>query len=235
MRKIIKKFLCFFILFVLLFYFLFSQGEHDSPQILLAAVVLGITFSFVGTYSEIRFFRAFLTPLKIREKQRSVEGSGEEVQTEFTSRDRALWILDVFMFVLLIIFSIVIVFKKPGEWFYYYFFSIPWVISLSLEIIGHFYNRLIVSAEGITCRFPLYQVHVNWEEIKQIEYHDPAGWMISCRSSKVKALPIVAWWLKFMENDRIVPLDLFAPKFARSKLLKAIHYYAPDMRYMTSE
>lgn len=235
MKKIVKKFLGYWILFTVVLIFLFFMESEISPTPVLAAVALAIPLSLLGTYPEIHYFRASFAPMQVRVKPRAGERPEEEIQTEFTSHNRFSLYLSIAGVVCFIIFAVAAAYLKPENRLSFWLSWITGMLLLIPDIISYFYSRLMVSAEGITCRLPLYQVQVKWDEIKQIEHRGRLGWFISCHTCEVKAFYIVAGWLKFFENDRIIPLNCFAPKFAKSKLLKSIHYYAPGMVFMTEE
>lgn len=235
MRKIAKKFLGHLILSTLLLTFLISEVRISAATVL-TAVAISIPLSIFLTYSEFSYFRASFTPMQVRVKQKAREKPENEIQTEFTSGNSFSLCLSIaivgFLFIL---FAVVVHFRKPYSGSYYRLYGIILMICYSMDMIHGSFGRLTVSTEGITCRFPLYQVQVKWGEINQIEHRGRRGWFISCHSSEVKAFFIVAGCLKFFEEDRIIRLERFTRAFEKSQLLESIHFFAPAMRYVTSE
>jgi hypothetical protein len=173
--------------------------------------------------------------MKVKVKRRAGVMPEEEIQTEFKTHIRFPIFLSIAGIILLSILAVATAFHRQNTRFDLWFYFIVVMIKFVVDILDQLDSRLIISVEGITCCLPLYQVYVKWDEIKQIERRAGMGWLISCHSSEVKAIFFVAWWLKFIENDRIISLDRFAKNFAESKLLTSIYYFAPNMVFMTEE
>lgn len=96
-------------------------------------------------------------------------------------------------------------------------------------LIRYAFTRLNISKDGIEHRSLLYKITVGWEEVEQIERRGKR-WFLICQASKISAWPFVSAWLKFMDADKMIPLDAFASNFPESELAGAIFHYDDQIR-----
>ncbi len=209
-----------------IFWAIFVAFENDWKTSIIIGVIFGLILGVATAFIQAREFSKSTYPINLNFSPNIHAEQNEFQPTDFPMFWGYMVIITFFIFIInlftqsfpsaRILFSVAIILYAFINW-----------------LISYIFTKLHISEDGLELRSLVYKITVNWKDVERIEKRG-RNWFLICRDSNISGLPIVSYWLKFTEADKIILLDTFTTNFLESKLAKSIVHYKSQVNIVSA-